>query len=56
MSRLFAAHPAALEATQEVAERCRLELPLGKAHFPQIELPEGQTAAQVLRRKAEAGP
>jgi DNA polymerase-3 subunit alpha len=51
----FADYPQALAATQEVAERCRLELPLGQPHYPQLPLPDGQTAGQVLRQKAEAG-
>jgi DNA polymerase III subunit alpha len=51
----FADYPHALEATLEIAERCRLELPLGKAHFPTIELPPGLTPIQLLRKKAEQG-
>lgn len=47
--------PRALEATQEVAERCSLQLPLGKLHFPEITLPEGITGEELMRQKAEAG-
>ena len=55
MARRFARFPAALEHTQEVAARCRLELPLGVPHFPELPLPPGQTALAELRQRAEAG-
>ncbi len=47
--------PAALERTIEIASRCKLELPLGVPHFPEIPLPPGQTALDMLRQKAEGG-
>jgi DNA-directed DNA polymerase III PolC len=47
--------PSALAATQEVAERCKFDLPLGVAHMPTVPLPPGLTAAEHLRRKAEEG-
>ncbi|MFZ0533565.1 MAG: DNA polymerase III subunit alpha [Anaerolineales bacterium] len=47
--------PRALEATQEIAERCQLELPLGVLHFPDISLPEGMSGEEMLRQKAQAG-
>lgn len=55
MERRFAAFPSALEATLEIARRCRFELPLGIPHMPGVPLPPGETAASHLRRKAEAG-
>jgi DNA-directed DNA polymerase III PolC len=55
MSALFGDLPEALRASEEIATRCRLELPLGKAKFPQVPLPPGKTAIQVLRQKAETG-
>ena len=51
----WAEFPEAVERTAEVAERCRLELPLGVAHYPEIPLPAGQTAATALREQAETG-
>ena len=51
----FRSFPAALAASDEIAARCRFQLPLGVAHMPQIPLPPGQTAAQALRERAEAG-
>ena len=51
----FKDFPSAIEATQEIAARCKFELPLGVAHMPTVPLPPGLTAAQYLRQKAEAG-
>jgi DNA polymerase-3 subunit alpha len=45
----------ALEATQEIAGRCRLELPLGELHFPQVSQPEGVSSQELLGQKARAG-
>jgi DNA polymerase-3 subunit alpha len=47
--------PAALERTYEIASRCKLELPLGVPHFPEIPLPAGQTALDLLSQRAESG-
>ena len=55
MGACFARFPAAIERTLEIADRCRLELPLGVSHFPEIPLPRGVTALQQLRQKAESG-
>ena len=55
MQQRFAVHLQALEASAEIAARCRLELPLDKALFPAIDLPAGQTALQALRQRAWEG-
>jgi DNA polymerase-3 subunit alpha len=55
MIRLFVDYPQALAGTQEAADRCHLELPLGIPHFPEIELPAGLTAIEALKQKAENG-
>jgi DNA polymerase III subunit alpha len=47
--------PQALAVTREIAARCQGTLPLGKPQFPLVPLPDGMTAAQVLRQKAEQG-
>jgi DNA-directed DNA polymerase III PolC len=47
--------PRALDATQEIAMRCQMELPLGVLHFPEIPLPAGMSAQELLRQKAQAG-
>jgi DNA-directed DNA polymerase III PolC len=51
----FKEFPEALQATIEIAERCRFDLPLGKSQMPVVPLPEGMTAAQHLRDKATVG-
>ena len=55
METRFRGFRAALAATQEIAERCRFDLPLGVPHMPIVPLPEGLSASQFLRQKAEAG-
>jgi len=55
MEARFQHFPKAIDATRQIAERCKFDLPIGKAHMPVVPLPAGQTAAQVLRQKAEAG-
>ena len=47
--------PQALAATQEISERCQLELSLGELHFPDIPLPDGVSSQELLRQKAQAG-
>ncbi len=47
--------PRALAATQEIADRCSLQLPLGVPHFPDIPLQEGMSSQELLRQKALAG-
>ncbi|HEX7596657.1 MAG TPA: DNA polymerase III subunit alpha, partial [Polyangia bacterium] len=51
----FQGFQGALAATQEIASRCKFDLPLGVARMPTVPLPPGLTAAQYLRQKAEAG-
>ncbi|MGQ0604340.1 MAG: PHP domain-containing protein, partial [Anaerolineales bacterium] len=51
----FAEYPRALLATEEIAERCTFQLPLGQPHYPEIKLQPGQTAPLVLYEKAYAG-
>ena len=55
MQSRFRPYPKALEAIGELAERCRVDLPVGVPHFPEVPLPPGMTAAQHLRKKAEEG-
>jgi len=53
MEERFADVPEAIENTRRIAERCQLELELGKWNFPKFEIPEGQTFRQVLTQRAE---
>ncbi len=55
MEARFAHYPAALAGVQEVLERCRLELPLGKQVYPRIHLADGKTPLESLREKAFSG-
>jgi DNA polymerase III subunit alpha len=45
----------ALPVAEVVAARCNLDLQLNQPHYPQVPLPPGLTAAELLRQKAEAG-
>jgi DNA-directed DNA polymerase III PolC len=55
MAQRFADLPEALGATQEIAERCRLELPIDSPHYPQMPAPAGMTPDDLLQQKARAG-
>lgn len=55
METRFAAYRQGLAASAEIAARCNLELPLGTPHFPEVPLPPGMHAIELLRQKAEAG-
>lgn len=52
MEKLFAETPDALENTVKIAEKCNLEINLGKWYFPKYVLPEGVTADERLRNLA----
>ena len=58
MQQRFADLPQALAATQEIAARCRLELPLGVPHYPEAAAESGERASDAsarLRLAALAG-
>ena len=48
MKRMFPDHPELLRATLEIAERCNLELELGKLILPQFPVPQGETPFSYL--------
>jgi len=50
MEELFPDVPDALANTVKIAEKCNLEITLGKWYFPKFELPEGVTADEELRK------
>jgi DNA-directed DNA polymerase III PolC len=52
---MFSQFPGALANSREIAERCRLELPLGRPVFPEADLAEGQTPGSELHRQALNG-
>lgn len=55
MEKMFKDLPEAIENTGLIAERCKIELELGRWVFPKIELPENQTPEEYLRKLALAG-
>ncbi|MFC4075780.1 DNA polymerase III subunit alpha [Salinithrix halophila] len=50
MKRLFARVPEAVKNTRRIADRCRVEIPLGGRLLPAFPVPEGETAAGHLRQ------
>ena len=48
MQKLFPDHPEWLQATMEIADRCHLQLELGKLIFPEFTVPEGETPDSYL--------
>jgi DNA polymerase-3 subunit alpha len=55
MKELFSEIPEAISNTVEVAERCNVELELGKVFLPRFDVPEGETLRSYLRRLSEEG-
>lgn len=55
MELRFKHFPRAIQTTQEIAERCHFDLPLGIPHMPIVATPPGKTMADVLRERAAAG-
>ncbi len=55
MEEHLQAFPAAFEGTAEIVDRCRVNLELGKPHYPQVPLPPGMKAIDLLRQKAHNG-
>jgi len=52
MIEVFADLPDAIENTLKISEKCNLSIELGKSFYPQVDLPEGKTATEVLRELA----
>ena len=48
MAEQFADYPDALENTQKIADKCQLEIELGKWYFPKFKLPPNKTAEETL--------
>lgn len=55
MAELFADVPEAIANTKRVAELCNLNLAFGRLHLPEIELPPGITADELLAQLSETG-
>ncbi|MEX2145065.1 MAG: DNA polymerase III subunit alpha [Candidatus Spechtbacterales bacterium] len=55
MAEKFKEWPDAIENTQKIAERCRVELTLGEFIFPNFALVKGKTADQMLDELTKEG-
>jgi len=55
MHAVFGDHPEALRNTLRVAERCRVELPKGKAYLPNFAVPEGYTVESYFEAMVRQG-
>jgi DNA polymerase III subunit alpha len=55
MQESFAAWPEAVPTTLEIAERCELELELGKLLLPRFPTPDGEEPAEMLARLVGEG-
>ncbi len=55
MAKLFADVPEALENTVKIAERCNVEITLGKWHMPIFEVPDSLTPVDYLIKQVYEG-
>jgi DNA polymerase-3 subunit alpha len=55
MKTEFSHLPGATATTLAIAERCNVDLELGRIHLPRFSLPHGESAQQVLAKQAQAG-
>lgn len=55
MAEDFAAWPDSLQTTVEIADRCEVEIELGKMLIPSFQTPTGEPEGVYLRRLAEEG-
>lgn len=55
MEKLFADTPEAIENANKIAERCNVEITLGKWHMPVFEVPDDLTPAEYLTKLVYIG-
>jgi len=55
MAASFSAQPEALASTIEIADRCDVELELGRQLIPSYPTPDGSAEVEYLRRRVEEG-
>jgi len=55
MINAFAEWPEAIASTLEIAERCSVELELGKQLIPSYQTPDGRTEREYLRERVQEG-
>jgi DNA polymerase-3 subunit alpha len=51
----FRQYPEALSNTLAIAERCNLEIPMGKTHLPRFPVPDGMTEESYLAEQVRSG-
>ncbi len=49
MAALFPSYPEAIENTEKIAKRCRVDFDFSTRHLPSYEVPEGKSGSQYLR-------
>lgn len=55
MAEHWKEHPEVIKNTMEIAEKCSVELQLGKTLLPRFEVPSGKTDFEYLQEKCEEG-
>ena len=55
MAQAFAEWPESIATTLEIAERCQIEIELGKMLIPRFQTPDGEPEEAYLRRLAQEG-
>ncbi len=55
MAEIFKKTPQAIKNTQKIADKCNLEIELGKIELPQFPLPKGRTADSYLKVLCQKG-
>jgi len=55
MIEAFKHVPEAISNTVKIAEKCNLEIPMGKLIFPSFNLPEGETLESLFDKQIEVG-
>lgn len=55
MASLFPDHPEAITATEEIAEKCSVEIELGKIQLPEFSVPNGMSPETYLEMLCQEG-
>lgn len=55
MRELFGQWPESLTNTRLIAERCNVQIPMGKSILPKFDLPEGESSESYMRSICEKG-
>ncbi len=55
MQQLFVEHPDAIANTLKIADKCNVEIPIGKWILPVFPLPAGETSESLFKKMAHTG-